>query len=84
MNKWRFSGSEHRPERELLGILHPDGIVYPFGTTMHDVWMRFFTGYAPHRLPIAEAIDAYKAIGYRVVRLKVADCIAVEPEEEES
>lgn len=42
----------------------------------HEAWMQFFGGVptnVPHRVPLAEAIQAYKGIGYRAVHCKLVE-----------
>jgi len=38
----------------------------------HDAWRQFFIAKA-HQFPLAEAIKAYKAIGYRCVKFELVE-----------
>ena len=44
--------------------------VWWIASTKHEAWLLFFRDSA-HRLPLADAIRAYEAIGYRAVELEV-------------
>lgn len=38
----------------------------------HDAWSQFFKA-KPHQFPLAEAIEAYEAIGYRCAKFKLVE-----------
>ena len=54
------------------GIITPDNIDWIgwIGSDEHRVWSNFFND-NPHKLPLAEAIKAYKSIGYKFVELEI-------------
>jgi hypothetical protein len=62
-----------------FGIKTPDGMIWWIETDEHKCWHEFFTHPArdllpfPHRLPMQEAIRAYKGLGYRCVELEVRE-----------
>ncbi len=62
-----------------FGILKPDGTIWWIADSRHNAWMAFFTypsnknEITPHRLPLAEAIEAYQSIGYRCIELGVRE-----------
>lgn len=64
---------------KYFGIRKPDGIIWWIEEDEHRAWMSFFTypsnvgEIMPHRLPIAEAIAAYQAVGYKCVELQVSE-----------
>ena len=67
---------------KYFGIKKPDGMIWWIAEDEHRSWMSFFTYPSangmmnPHRLPLAEAIAAYQAIGYRCVELVVSELTA--------
>jgi uncharacterized membrane protein len=62
---------------QYFGIKQPNGVVWWIASTEDAAWMSFFTypneeeKLIPHRLSLAEAIQAYKAIGYQCVELEI-------------
>ena len=44
--------------------------IHWISSSEHDSWFLFFNQ-NPHRLPICDAIEAYKSIGYKCVKLEV-------------
>ena len=64
---------------QYFGIKKPDGVIWWIAESQHASWMSFFqypsdkNTLNAHRLPLAEAIEAYTAIGYRCVELKVQE-----------
>lgn len=63
-------------EQKVHAIVNKEGkIVFNSMTTSvslaeHDAWAKFFKAEA-HQYPLAEAIEAYKSIGYRCVRFRL-------------
>jgi len=55
-----------------FGIKKPDGTIWWIADSEHNSWQAFFDTTA-HRLPLDEAVQAYKAIGYRCVELEVKE-----------
>jgi hypothetical protein len=57
----------------------PDSYIWWLAEDASRAWMAFFTypdrsaGHTFHRLPLAEAIRAYEAIGYKCVEIKVTE-----------
>jgi hypothetical protein len=66
------------PEKEDKWSKTPS-IIWWIANDEHSSWMLFFqypsnkNELMPYRLPIAEAIQAYKAIGYKCVELEVKE-----------
>lgn len=64
---------------QYFGIKKPDGIIWWLSDSVSNSWMAFFTypsdkhEITPHRLPLAEAIQAYQAIGYMCVELDIQE-----------
>lgn len=62
-----------------FGIRKQNGIIWWIAESEHQAWMAFFqypsnkNELIAHRLPLAEAIEAYTAIGYRCVELEVRE-----------
>jgi hypothetical protein len=60
-----------------FGIKCPDGRIWWIGEDEYRAWDSFLTYpnrngcQSPHRLPLEEAIRAYRAIGYRCVEVEV-------------
>lgn len=65
--------------KQYFGIKTPDGLIWWIGEDEHRAWDAFFTypnnrrEMMPHRAPLAEAINAYKAIGYECIELDVKE-----------
>jgi len=62
----------------------PHSYIWWIADSQHNSWMSFFTypskdgdGPAPHRLPMCDAIRAYKGIGYRCVELEVKEKVVL-------
>ena len=64
---------------QYFGIKKPDGIIWWLAESEHNSWKAFFSQPSnrqeimPHRLPVAEAIRAYEAIGYKCIELEVRE-----------
>jgi hypothetical protein len=56
----------------IYGVVAPDGFVGWFGHDDLRAWQSFFQTNA-HRLPLAEAIRAYAAIGYKCKLFKLVE-----------
>ena len=67
------------PPKDDDGLHHPDSFIWWLADSEHGSWMAFFQypsnkkELMAHRLPLAEAIEAYSAIGYRCVELEVKE-----------
>ena len=62
-------------EQTVHGIVDETGwVVFNAITTAkaYDAWSQFFRAKA-HQYPLAEAVEAYKAIGYKCVRFKLVE-----------
>jgi hypothetical protein len=70
---------------QYFGIKNPEGKIWWFAESRHQAWMSFFTFPSDkdkmmlHRLPLAEAIQAYEAIGYKCVELELHEKQEKEP-----
>ena len=64
--------SESSDVIQYFGVKKPDGRIWWITDSEQNSWHALFHG-APHRLPLDEAIRAYKAIGYRCVELEVKE-----------
>ena len=54
-----------------FGILKPgEGYIWWIDSSELGAWQRFFKDHA-YALPLAEAIEAYEAIGYKCVELEI-------------
>lgn len=51
-------------------IKNPEDRVTHISHSEHEAWHKFFD-YNGHRLPIAEAIQAYEAIGYKCIQCRL-------------
>ena len=62
---------------KYYGIKCPDGHIWWIAEDESRAWMAFFTyprqdgNYTAYRLPLEEAIRAYRAIGYECVELNI-------------
>jgi len=79
---------------KYFGIKTPEteqekSYIYWIGSTEHQSWRSFFqypneaNNPNYHRLPIAEAIKAYEAIGYKCVALKIVEQNLTSADEED-
>lgn len=55
---------------DYYGIQTPEGKISWIGHSDYQAWEHFFY-FKPHRLPLHEAKEAYKAIGYKCVALEI-------------
>jgi hypothetical protein len=59
--------------------VHLPSYIWWIDQSEHDAWMSFFqypskeNKLNPHRVPLADAIRAYKAIGYKCVELELIE-----------
>jgi len=70
--------------KTCVGIIDPEGNICSLAwwsktVTEFQAWQKFFE-MAPHKLPIATAKEAYKAIGYRAQRFELVE---IEDKEED-
>jgi hypothetical protein len=59
-------------EKEVYAIVDPEGKVLDLHLSKSQVWFSFFNNNL-HRLPLATAIEAYKAIGYKRKKFKLVE-----------
>lgn len=58
--------------KEVYAIVNPEGNIVNLNLSKSQLWFDFFDNHL-HKLPLATAIEAYKAIGYTRRKYKLVE-----------
>jgi hypothetical protein len=59
-------------EKEVYAIVNPEGNIVNLELDKYKAWYNFFNNHL-HKLPLATAIAAYEAIGYKRKKFKLVE-----------